>query len=70
MKTTFEILQETIETARKLGALDVKEQKLKNTPIEMPEIKVERLPNYKCDLLQLKQSEIEKIKFMNWKLKS
>lgn len=39
MKTTFEILQETIETARKLGALDVKEQKLKNTPIEMPKIK-------------------------------
>lgn len=39
MKTTFEILQKTIETARKLGALDVKEQKLKNAPIEMPEIK-------------------------------
>lgn len=41
MKTTFEILQETIKIARELGHLDEKEKRLKNAPISIPEIKGE-----------------------------
>lgn len=41
MKTTFEILQETIKTARKLGHLDEEEKRLRNLPILIPEIKGE-----------------------------
>lgn len=41
MKTTFEILQETIKTARELGRLYDEEKRLRNTPISIPEIRGE-----------------------------
>jgi len=41
MKTTYEILQETIQIARKLGQIDKKECNLKKLPLQMPEIKGE-----------------------------
>lgn len=41
MKSTYEILQETIKTARELGHLDEEEKRLKNALLSMPEIKGE-----------------------------
>ena len=41
MKTIHEILQETVRIARELGQLDKEEEKLKNTPVSIPEVKGE-----------------------------
>lgn len=55
MKTTFEILQETIKTARELGHLDEEEKRLKNEPLSMPEIKGEgRVAELLVRLAQIK----------------
>lgn len=65
MKTTFEILQETIKTARELGHLDEEEKRLKNTPLSMPEIKGEgRVAELLVKLAQIKsEREREKMIF-------